>query len=588
MSINNKFNSSLIENGLELISINVNTKLVDALQLIENVKQHESKNLPIGLCIVTNSKGELVGSLTDGDIRRALIKGEGIGTTLKEVMTKNPICVSNKIQPEDVLIEIKKQNKESGRDRAIRYLFLIDQDQIVTGLINIDKFLISDYKYQKKIGVIGLGYVGLTLALTLAESGYEVFAWDINKDIMNNLRAGKSHVHEVGLVPLLKSELEKTNFKLPNNYYDIRECNTYIICVNTPVYNKTPDLSYLVSSIKELSSLLKSGDLIILRSTIPIGTSRNKVKEIVESETNLLVGKDISVSFAPERTIEGKALEELKTLPQIIAGIDQRSVLTTETIFSKFCNTIVKLDSTEEAEVVKLINNTFRDISFAFANELVIMCESLNLDTTKIIRAANKGYPRNSIPLPSPGVGGPCLSKDPYILNSVNKQIDHISLGIIGRQINSKIPLLISQRILKRLTRLKKDISKSKIFVMGFAFKGRPETTDIRNSPTVDIIRHLLSKNNNIYGWDPIVSENQINSLNINWTTLENGFNGADAILIMNNHEFFDSIDIYSLLKLSASDVVFFDGWSVFNSTEIEKIKKVNYMNLGYLTQIAD
>jgi UDP-N-acetyl-D-mannosaminuronic acid dehydrogenase len=454
------------------------------------------------------------------------------------------------------------------------------------GLIDVNQVLISHASRYDSIGIIGLGYVGLTLAVSFAEVGYTVIGWDSNDTIRERLSDGILHIHEKNLDAVFKAQLNRRKLKIALHFTELSTCRVFIICVNTPILNSVPDLGDVDGVIKELCTILKKNDLIIVRSTVPVGTCNGHVRKIIEQYSNYRAGKDIGISFAPERTVEGKALEELKTLPQIVGGYDSWSCESTIKIFSRLSPSIIRMNSLEEAEFVKLINNSFRDISFAFANEVALMCDTYNLNATEIITAANSGYPRNTIAVPSPGVGGSCLKKDPYMFISGQSDDEIPSLTRIGRQINEIMPMKIAKKFIHALNESNKNPEDTTVFILGFAYKGEPETIDIRDSPTLDLIRELKGKIKRIYGWDPVVPRTTIEDLGIVWKDIEDGFRESDAVFLMNNHRSFSNLDISRLVTYLRRPAIIFDGWNFLDRNHLEQIDGVRYMGMGYITPV--
>jgi UDP-N-acetyl-D-mannosaminuronic acid dehydrogenase len=581
--VTNDINEVVITNSIENIFVLSDNTIFDVISTIENAQK---MGLPAGIGLVVDNDGHLEGVITDGDVRAALLKGFQMDSCAKEIMTKDPVVIPQDTPFEDILNEIQQQITKSGRIRAIRYAVLIDSSRKVLGLIDVNQVLISNASRYENIGIIGLGYVGLTLAVSLAEVGYTVIGWDRDNSIRENLSKGILHIHEKGLDAVFNAQLNRRKFKIATHFTELSTCRVFIVCVNTPVMNSVPDLGYVDSVIKELCTILKKNDLIILRSTVPVGTCNDLVRKIIEMNTIYIVGRDIGISFAPERTVEGKALEELKTLPQIVGGYDSWSCESTIKIFSRLSPSIIRMNSLEEAEFVKLINNSFRDISFAFANEVALTCDKYNLNAAKIIKAANSGYPRNTIAFPSPGVGGSCLKKDPYVFISGKSDSDVPSLTLIGRQINEIMPIKIAKKIIRALNECNKNPADSAIFILGFAYKGEPETIDTRDSPTFDLINELRGKINKIYGWDPIVPRTTVEDFGIIWKNIEDGFKEADAVLVMNNHRSFSNLDISRLVTYLRRPAIFFDGWDLFDRNHIEQIDGVRYMGMGYITPI--
>ncbi|MBO06626.1 MAG: hypothetical protein CMI58_06295, partial [Parcubacteria group bacterium] len=342
------------------------------------------------------------------------------------------------------------------------------------------------------------------------------------------------------------------------------------------------DIENIKKATIQIGKVLKNKDMVILRSTVPVGTTRDIILPILEKESNLKGGEAFYLAFAPERTVQGKALEELRSLPQIIGGLNKRSLDVASSFFSNLNTTIARMSSLEAAEMVKLVNNAYRDVTFAFANELAITCDHWGIDPVNVINAANQGYPRNNIPVPSPGVGGPCLKKDPYIyIESVNDLSFKGGLSLCSRKINDYMPLFVFNKIDLFIKQNKRD-QDIKIFVVGFAFKGEPETSDIRDSTTVDLV--AIMKNNtawHIFGYDPVVDKDRIGRLGIAGCSIREGFKGADCVLIMNNHRSYIDVDILGLLELVNRPALFLDAWSLFPHKEIESVKGIFYGGLG-------
>jgi UDP-N-acetyl-D-mannosaminuronic acid dehydrogenase len=574
--------NTLIVTDIEKLFVESNGQLLDVIEAIESAKK---SGLPAGLALVVNDKRELLGIITDGDIREALVKGKGLETTTAmETMTRDPVTINKHTPVKRVLIEIAKQVRESKRHRVIDYAILTDDQHRPVGLID-DKHLAASLSLDlSPVAVIGLGYVGITLAVSLAEIGFQVYGFDTNENVKKNLLSGLSDVHEVGLKSVLKSTLNDSTLRIVTEPKETKDAKVYVLCVNTPFVDGEPDYSYLIKATENLCDNLAVGNLVVVRTTVPVGTSRNTVKSIIETKTDFQVGQDVFLAFAPERTIEGQALKELRNLPQIIGGFDEWSTELAARFFSKMSPTVIRMDSLEEAEFVKLINNSFRDISFSFGNEIALACQQFNLDATKTIRAANSGYPRNPISLPSPGVGGLCLTKDPHIFAYSRGNLELQSLAKTGRAINEAMPTAIAKRIIGFLRKSRINLEVSKVFILGFAFKGEPETKDVRSSPTLDIFKVLKKEIKIISGYDPIVERSVVESLGVNWLDLEEGFAGSDAVLIVNNHRMFLDIDIHSLTARMAKPGLLFDGWSLYDKNEIEKNEGISYMNLGYLT----
>ena len=236
--------------------------------------------------------------------------------------------------------------------------------------------------------------------------------------------------------------------------------------------------------------------------------------------------------------------------------------------------------------MIKIVNNTYRDVLFAYANEMALVCETLALDAVEIVKAANLGYKRSNVPLPG-FVGGACLSKDPYILVSFCREKGYEpQLVLSSRKLNEKLPSLIVEKARKKLTGIGKDISSAKIFVSGFAFKGIPPTDDTRDSPTLQLVQALRSAGvATIHGHDFVVPPEKlkiIDALGVIPCTIEEGFRNADCVIIANNHSEYEHLDIEHLLSLAHTPVVFLDCWHLFGQRHLARLAGVHYGGIGF------
>lgn len=428
---------------------------------------------------------------------------------------------------------------------------------------------------KKSVCIVGTGYVGLTLGAVLADNGFTVHSVEINDAVVKSLNAGEPHFHENGLRALLRKNLGKSLFFSAS--FPSGPCDIYVICVSTPIDAQgKPRLEYVVSASEAVAKHMSGSSLVVLRSTIPVGASRDLVKPILEKS-----GKRFMLSFCPERTVEGKAIKELTELPQIIGGLDEASVRESVNFFKKITPTTIEVTSLEAAEMVKLLNNSYRDLVFAYANEVALICEKLSINANEVIKAANLGYARSSIPVPG-FVGGACLEKDPYILSDISEAKGfEPKLVKSARSLNEMLPHHVAQRVHSKLTHLGKG-GNAKILVMGFGFKGKPETDDTRGSPTIALIAGLKKLgHSNIYGFDPIVKAEAIRQLNALPAGLEEGFENADCVIFANNHNFFSSIDIELLIRKMKKPAVFFDCWQIFPPRVVMR-EGISYGGIGF------
>ncbi len=543
---------------------------------------HANPPAPAGIVLIADKKAKLLGVVTDGDIRRALLRGLDAKESVAAIMTSQPLCVRSGQTAQEMLNELHREIKRrSAPENKYHNIVVVDEMSSAVDVVTPFELWRRSEVKTRTAAVIGLGYVGLTLALTLNEFGIEVYGIDINEEVVSKLKKGVPHFYEQGLEVLLKKHINKLLFvkkELAQNESDI-----YIICVSTPIdeHGKVVS-SYLRKASEHVGCVLRLHDLVILRSTVPIGVSRNVVIPILEKKSKLKAGEDFFVAFAPERTVEGKALEELRTLPQIVGGYNKQSVDYASQLFQIFAHSIITVSSLEAAEAVKLLNNTFRDVAFAFSNEVAQVCDGFGLSSREIIRAANEGYPRDKIPYPSPGVGGACLVKDPYIFAESARGVSRkAQFPKLSRTINKNMVDFVLRKVDDFCTIQRKDGETVKIFVMGMAFKGEPETSDIRDSVAVDILRRLREKYKNIFIYDPVAQKQDLDILGAAVVlSPKAGFKNADCALILNNHNSYRNLDIFNLAKSMRKPGFLFDGWGICNKAELASLSHITYAGL--------
>jgi nucleotide sugar dehydrogenase len=415
---------------------------------------------------------------------------------------------------------------------------------------------------MKKVCIVGMGYVGLTLAIHAVRNGYEVHGIEIQDSTYQKIRSCKAHFHEPGLDDLLKYFLGKSFFVRKDIPTDIT-FDYFVVTVGTPlssVDRKKPDMNVLYNCIKTLAPHVTSQCLIILRSTIPVGSSRIVEKQICE--INSL--SSINISFSPERTAEGRALEELRALPQIISGNNPMALSMAKIFFEPLADEIVCASSLEEAELTKLFNNIYRDTSFAIANTFNQIAQSFNVNGIAAINNANYKYPRSNIPKPG-FVGGPCLEKDSYILSNTLPDGDLKDFILDARKANEKLEKLVSQRIRSIL----EQNSKARCLITGLAFKGEPQTNDIRGSPSIKILNFLQEFKQQIVIHDFMNSKKDLqesllfeslDSDGIFYDDLEI----FDFVVVLNNHPMYTSEKIQNFIQNQIQGgALFLDAWDV-------------------------
>lgn len=410
-----------------------------------------------------------------------------------------------------------------------------------------------------RIGIIGLGYVGLTLAIAAADHGITTYGVEVNPYIKDCLAQNRAHFFEPGLDELIEKHNHK-NFFCVEQFPSDEPFDAFIITVGTPLKTgaKQPNFEYIKSALRSVQGIYTGDQLIILRSTVSVGTTRNVILPFLSS----LCGRsqeDILISMCPERTVEGKAIEELSGLPQIISGSNEKSLSIAKALFSQITPYIVPVDSLEEAELVKLFCNTYRDMTFALGNVLCVAAQEFGADGTKVIHAANEGYHRANIPLPG-FVAGPCLEKDAYILTNNMPECPSRAFILSARRFNESLEDIVVGWVERETG----DASPDKVIVLsGMAFKGIPETSDLRGSSSVYIARKLAAKGYALRLHDYVASEDEMRELGVGqvFSSLENACQGAAALLILNNHKRYADLKPFESLRREGFKTL--DAWNV-------------------------
>lgn len=368
----------------------------------------------------------------------------------------------------------------------------------------------SNRGIKMKICVIALGRIGSPTALVFAKKGFEVTGVDLNEALVSDLNRGKVPFYEKGMQELLDNAQIK--FRATTKLKDALETADIVaVCLGTRKYSThRPNLKPLERVVAELTKYDIKGKLFVFKTTVPIGTTR-KLTRTIEQATGYRCGTDFYVAYCPERIVEGRAIEEFESLPKVIGAMDDESLKRAIKLFSKVGGSIVQMENTDAAEAVKLIDNAFRLTRFAFANEIALLAESCGLDGHKLIESANKDYPRNNIPFISSGVGGYCLTKDPYYLEvkfkSIAKKRGYPSIWLHARKsCDFQIKSLV-ERLALSLADRGVNLSGSRILICGIAYK--ESIDDPRESHGIALARELRKKGVNVSVWDPWVTKNR-------------------------------------------------------------------------------
>lgn len=432
---------------------------------------------------------------------------------------------------------------------------------------------------DEEVVIFGMGFVGLTLAVSLSNVGISVIGIDTNVETINQLNSGKPHFYEDGLEMGLQLGVRTGKLKFSQKIEKSDCSRTFIVTVGTPLKGNQLDESSIDSVISQIIKLLSSGDLVILRSTVSIGMTSFIQERIKEK-----VAVPFSIAMCPERTLEGIALQELRSLPQIIGASDQESRDRAKHLFENLTDQILELDSFEAAEISKLSNNIARDVKFALANEVAIACERVGVRFEDVQKATTAGYPREGLSRAG-YVAGPCLEKDSWIfLESINKYkkipgIPSLEYSVIksARYVNEYLPEYVISCVNEFSATLSGE-KKVLIAHLGLAFKGSPPTNDIRGSDSLKVIG-LLSKNSTYenYVIDAELNDSEVRSLGLR--PIGDMISSPNILVIHNDHQN-NLAYAKNIIEQTQECIFIFDIWNLFRSDTILPAR-VTYKSLG-------
>jgi UDP-N-acetyl-D-glucosamine dehydrogenase len=381
-----------------------------------------------------------------------------------------------------------------------------------------------------KVGIIGLGYVGLPLAVAFAEAGHEVVGVDADHRKVDSLAAGHSYIEDISDDALAAAG---SRIRPSRRYADLADCDAMVICVPTPLSNsREPDLTYLVDAATSLSQVLREGQLVVLESTTYPGTTRERLRPILE-ESGLAAGRDFHLAFSPERIDPGRTDWTVRTTPKLVGGLTEACTERARALYAEICDTVVVLSTPEAAELAKLLENIFRSVNIAFVNELAQLCDRLGIDVWEVVDAAATkpfGFMRFD---PGPGMGGHCLPVDPFYLAFKAREHDFYPEFIeLAGKINQAQPLFCVERIERALNDAGKPVKGSRVLVMGASYKAG--VGDTRESPALKIIRLLRERGADVAYSDPYVPK--LADLGLESVPLEEEAPDADLVAIVTAH----------------------------------------------------
>ena len=413
-------------------------------------------------------------------------------------------------------------------------------------------------------GIVGLGYVGLPLAVEFGRAGFSVVGFDVLEDKIATLNQGRSYIQDVPdtvIAPLVENGL----FRATNDFSKLAEMDTINICVPTPLRKtKDPDMSFIVSSTEQIAKYLRPGTLVILESTTYPGTTDELVLPMLE-KSGLKVGEDFFVCFSPERVDPGNAKYQTRNIPKVVGGITPACTELGALFYAQSLDTVVPVTSTSVAEMVKLLENTFRMINIGLVNEMAMMCDRMGINVWEVIDAAAT-KPFGFMPFyPGPGLGGHCIPVDPFYLAWKTRQqgIEARFIELAG-YINGQMPHFVVDKVQHALNENRKPLRDSKVHMLGVAYKKNIE--DVRESPALDIIHLLKQRGAQLSYSDPFVPHLKIDGLDMHSEEVILGCERADCVVLVTDHNAFDADAI-----LAASPVLV-DTRNAFKGMKSDKL----------------
>ena len=418
----------------------------------------------------------------------------------------------------------------------------------------------SSSEFEYDLGVVGLGYVGLPLAVEASIQGLSVIGYDINSERVEMINNGISPIEDISNDEL-SNALEKFFSTLDSKL--LSKCQNIVISVPTPLTDYQPDLSYVISAAKTVGNNLVKNQVVILESTTYPGTTIEVLIPNLESTSKLKAGEDFFVGYSPERIDPGNKVWKFKNTPKVISGINDISTDKIQSFYESIIETTVLVKGTKEAEMVKLLENTYRHVNIALINELAMLCKMLDIDIWEVVNAAKtKPFGFESFK-PGPGVGGHCIPVDPEYLSFKTRQIGKpVRFVELAQEINNSMPAYVVSQISEILNKNGKLLNNSKILLMGVAYK--KDISDMRESPAIDVTELLLEKKVDVSYFDPFVKEFSVFDKKINKEDEINSFDNYDMLIVLTPHSNFSDID-FSKLKTIIFDTT---GSDFIESTE--------------------
>ena len=389
-----------------------------------------------------------------------------------------------------------------------------------------------------KVVIMGLGYIGLPTAALIAKSGIKVIGVDVNEDVVETVNRGGIHIKEPDLKGLVKYVVENGNLVAKK---EPEEADVFIIAVPTPFKDGyKPDLSYVIKATEMIIPYLREGNLVIIESTSPVGTTE-RISELIFEKRPELEGK-VYIAYCPERVLPGKILYELENNDRVIGGIDEKSTDRAVEFYSKFVKGSLHRTSSKTAEMCKLVENAYRDVNIAFANEISMICDKVGIDVRELIELANK-HPRVNILQPGVGVGGHCIAVDPWFI--ISEFEENSKLMRTAREVNMEKTEWVIKKIEESIREFREKYNKEPVVAcLGLTYK--PDVDDLRESPALYIVKKLIAGGFNILSVEPHIKEFE----GLKVYSVEEATNAADIVVFLVKHRIFEEIELNNKIIL--------------------------------------
>ena len=387
-------------------------------------------------------------------------------------------------------------------------------------------------KRDPDVCVVGLGYVGLPLAVAFAEAGVNVVGFDVDAAKVGRISAGDSPIEDITdarLAACLDGSLSVSSL-----ITDAKTAPVYVICVPTPLRESMPDLGYVESAGRLVAEVLARGDLVVLESTTYPGTTQEFLAPLLHEHSGLVAGEDFDLAYSPERIDPGNTTWTISTTPKVVGGVTERATERAEQLYSRVANNVVRATGPREAEMAKLLENTFRHVNIALVNELAVFCHALDIDIREVIRLAST-KPFGFMPFqPGPGVGGHCIPVDPsYLSFALRRHGFQFRFVELAQEINARMPTYVVTRASEILNDAGLAVSRARVLCVGVAYK--PGVADCRESPAIEVMRRLKAKGADLVYHDPFVDELDLDGTRLQSVPMSAAA-GVDLVVVLTEH----------------------------------------------------